>query len=154
MTEATDYFHDPNGAAADRVVCNGDLLVITLPAPLIVPELAAPIPLNGTGIRHGAMDGVIACVQGDEVPYAVRHPLTYTSPPFYTPGHVMLSITLNPDNIGMHQVDGHNVLLRGSQFHVTLTVAHPAMQEYETQLMPDPVLVKFGTGYFMTHTYL
>jgi hypothetical protein len=146
-----DYFTDPNGAMKDGVLRSNDLLTITIAPPAIVPLLAAPIPLLGTGIRGGAA-GQPICVQGDELPPSIRTPLAYTAPPFVIPGEGMLTIELGADHLGLHTIGGRPVLLQGGLLHVWFRVTMPASHESSSGPIPDPMHEKPGTGQFLiTH---
>src|SRR5207245_872931 len=81
---------------ADFLIKTGDMLQVTVPPPAIVPQLVAPVPLLGTGMTV-LVNNQPVCLQGDELPIALRAPLMYTAPPFVTPGMGTLTATVRPN---------------------------------------------------------
>jgi hypothetical protein len=137
---------------ADVLIKTGDMLQVTVPPPAVVPQLAAPIPLLGTGatvlVNHQPI-----CLQGDELPIALRGPLAYTAPPFVTPGIGTLTVTLMPDNLTLRTTAaGKPALLKGTMFMATFNVTLPAMQPTPVGPVPDPVVVKPCQAQFITTT--
>jgi hypothetical protein len=133
----------------DFVLRTGDLLSVTLAPPVVVPALVAPVPLIGTGLTVTA-GGVALCLEGDEIPPALRAPLPYVSPPFVTPGMGTLTVMLTPANRTLQTVNGRAILLRGTPFVAQFQVVVPAMQPTPVGPVPDPVVVKPGQAQFIT----
>ena len=137
---------------ADLIVKTGDLLQVTVPPPAIVPQLVAPVPLLGTGMTVLINQQPI-CLQGDELPIALRGPLAYTAPPFVTPGMGTLTLILLPANLTLRtMVANKAALLKGAPFQATFNVTVPAMQPTPAGPIPDPVLVKPCQAQFITTT--
>jgi hypothetical protein len=137
---------------ADFIVKTNDMLQVTIPPPAIVPVLMAPVPLLGTGFTI-LINKQPVCLQGDELPPALRIPLVYTAPPFVTPGMGTLTLTLMPNNMTLRSTfGGKPALLKGATFMATFNVTVPAMQPTPVGPVPDPVLVKPGTAQFITTT--
>jgi len=136
----------------DFMIKNGDMLKVTVTPPAIVPQLAAPIPLVGTGMPT-SVNSQTVCLEGDELPPALRGPLMYTAPPFVTPGTGTLTVTLMPLNKTLRTtISGRAALLRGATFTATFSVTVPAMQPTPAGPVPDPVVVKPCTAQFITST--
>jgi hypothetical protein len=133
----------------DFVIKSGDMIQITVPPPALVPQLVAPVPLVGssTSVMIG---GQPACLLGDELPVAIKGPLTYTAPPFVTPGTGTLQIVLLPNNMTSQTMNGSPMLLKGATFQAMFNVASPAMQPTPTGPVPDPLVVKPCTAQFIT----
>lgn len=137
---------------ADFIIKTGDMLQVTVPPPALVPQLAAPVPLLGTG-SSVLVNGAPVCLQGDELPVALRGPLAYTAPPFVTPGMGTLTVTLLPTNLTMRTTAaGKPALLKGATFVATFNVTVPAMQPTPVGPVPDPVVVKPCQAQFITTT--
>jgi Contractile injection system spike tip protein len=135
---------------ADIVMRTGDLVQITIPAPAIVPQIAAPVPLTGSSTDVTVV-GTLCCLQGDELPPVIRGPLVYTAPPYVTPGTGTLTLTLMPDNLTMKTTNGGKpLLLKGSTFQAMFTVNSPAMQPTPGGPVPDPLVQKPGTARFIS----
>lgn len=135
----------------DVVIKTGDMIQITIPPPTIVPALAAPIPLMGSGATVLAARQPV-CLLGDELPPALRVPLPYTAPPFVTPGMGTLSVMLTPANLTRQTMNGKQILIKGGTFSVQFQVTAPAMQPTPGGPVPDPVLVKPGTAQLLPTT--
>ena len=134
---------------ADFIIKTGDMIQITIPPPAIVPMLMAPVPLVGTSAD--TMVGMMpVCLEGDELPPALRAPMPYTAPPFVTPGMGTVSVTLTPANKTMQTKNGKAILIKGTPFMAEFTVAAPAMQPTPAGPVPDPVAKKPGTAQFIT----
>ncbi|MFD9702933.1 hypothetical protein [Lentzea sp. NPDC059081] len=133
----------------DFVLKSGDVLRITVAPPAVVPALAAPLPLKGSS-SSVTVGGSPACVMGDELPDAVRQPLSYTAPPFTNPGTGKVQILLTPRNTTAMTSNGPKLLLKGGPFPVVFTVTTPATQTTPAGPVPDPVLVKNFTASFVT----
>jgi hypothetical protein len=134
----------------DLVMRTGDLVRITIDPPAIIPALEAPAPLAGSG-GPARIGGGSVCLQGDELPDALRGPMAYTAPPFTTPGTGTLTVILTPSNMTVTaRREGKALLIKGGSFVATFTVQEPAMQPTPAGPVPDPVLVKPGTAQFMT----
>jgi Contractile injection system spike tip protein len=133
----------------DFIIKTNDMIKITVPPPTIVPMLQAPVPLLGTSTNVTVGTAPI-CLQGDELPPALRAPMPYTAPPFVTPGVGTLTIILAPDNLSKKTVNGKPIILKGATFQVSFAVSAPAMQPTPAGPVPDPVLTKPGTATFIT----
>lgn len=133
----------------DFVIRSNDMIQITITPPALVPQLTAPIPLIGTGTTV-LLGGQPVCLQGDELPPSIRTPLTYTAPPFVTPGMGTLTVMLAPNNLTQKTVQGKPMLLKGATFQASFSVSTPAQQPTPSGPVPDPVLTKPGTCQFIT----
>jgi hypothetical protein len=135
----------------DIIIKTGDMIQITIPPPAIVPALMAPVPLIGTGAQVLVSKQPV-CLQGDELPPALRAPLPYTAPPFVTPGMGTLTLILMPNNMTQRTVNGKPILIKGATFQAMFQVSAPAMQPTPAGPIPDPVVVKPGTAQFIPST--
>lgn len=133
----------------DFVVKTGDQIQINVPPPAIVPQLLAPIPLNGSS-TDVTIGGSAACLQGDELPPSIQGPLMYTSPPYVTPGTGSIQIILAPSNLTATTPNGKPMLLKGQTFQAIFQVQSPAMMPTPAGPQPDPLMVKTGTAQFIT----
>jgi hypothetical protein len=137
---------------ADFIIKTGDMLQVTVPPPAIVPQLIAPVPLMGTGMTV-LVNNQPVCLQGDELPIALKVPLMYTAPPFVTPGMGTLTVILLPTNLTMTTTAiGKPALLKGSMFQAMFNVSAPAMMPTPAGPVPDPVVVKPCQAQFITTT--
>lgn len=136
---------------ADIVMKTNDLIQITIPPPTIIPDIMAPVPLLGTGSTVAVASQPL-CLLGDELPPTLRRPLTYTAPPFVTPGMGTLTLILNPTNMTKQTYNGKLILIKGSPFQAIFTVTVPATQPTPVGPVPDPVLTKPGTAVFIPST--
>jgi hypothetical protein len=133
----------------DFIICNNDMIQITPTPPMICPSLTAPIPLVASGLS--TVNNMAVCLEGDELPPALKSPVPYMSGAFVTPGMVSVSITLQPANkTKVAQDSGKAMLLKGQTFQVSFSVQSPAMQPSPTGPVPDPVASKTGTAQFIT----
>jgi len=135
---------------AAPIVAMNDMIRITVPPPLLIPTLAAPISLIGKGAPIMAHNQPV-CVQGDEYPPVLMAPVQYTSGPFVTPGMMKVTITLIP---GTHltmltKFGGKPALIKGGPFQVLFTITVPAMQPTPAGPVPDPVASVPSTGEFI-----
>jgi hypothetical protein len=94
--------------------------------------------------------GSAACLQGDELPASIQGPLTYTSPPYVTPGTGSIQIILAPSNLTATTPNGKAMLLKGQTFQAIFQVQSPAMMPTPAGPQPDPLMVKMGTAQFIT----
>jgi hypothetical protein len=133
----------------DFIIRTGDMIQVTIPPPAIVPMLLAPVPLVGTGVTVTAV-GMAVCLEGDELPPALRVPLPYTAPPFVTPGMGTLMVTLLPTNKTLQTVNGRAILIKGATFPAQFQVTVPAMMPTPVGPVPDPLVVKPGMAQFIT----
>jgi hypothetical protein len=131
------------------IIRSNDMIQITVPPPAVVPQLAAPIPLIGSGTTVMVGNQPI-CLEGDECPPSIKGPLTYTAPPFVTPGTGKINIELLPDNLTMTTENGKKIILKGATFFATFDVQTPAQQPTPTGPVPDPLMVKNCTCMFIT----
>ena len=137
---------------ADFVLKTGDMLKVTVTPPAVVPMLVAPVPLVGTGAPN-QVNNMPICLQGDELPPALRAPMPYIAPPFVTPGLGTLTLTLTPSNMTLRTtVAGKPALIKGAVFNAIFTVTMPAMQPTPAGPVPDPVPTKPATAQFITTT--
>ena len=139
---------------ADFIIKTGDMIKITIPPPAVVPQLVAPAPLVGTskGLTVGNM---AVCLEGDELPPALKAPMPYTAPPFVTPGTGTVSVTLTPMNKTLVTKEGGKaILIKGTPFVAEFTVMAPAMQPTPAGPVPDPVAKKPGMAEFITTNVL
>jgi hypothetical protein len=134
---------------ADFVIATGDMIQITIPPPAMVPQLMAPIPLTGSS-SNVQINSMPACLQGDELPPGIAGPLTYTAPPFVTPGTGTITIILMPTNLTIQTSNQRPMLLKGATFQAVFNVQAPAMMPTPAGPQPDPMLVKPGTAQFIT----
>jgi hypothetical protein len=134
---------------ADFIIVHGDMIKVTITPPAIVPQLAAPVPLIGSS-TDVTVGGMPVCLEGDELPPALRAPMPYTAPPFVTPGTGTLEITLLPANKTAQTANGKKILIKGATFQAKFTVQTPAQQPTPGGPVPDPVAVKPGTAQFIT----
>ncbi len=134
---------------ADYIIVSGDMIRVTMPPPTIVPQLMAPVPLVGSSPKV-TVGGMPVCLEGDELPAALRGPLPYTSPPFVTPGTGTLDISLLPANKTVQTENGKKILIKGTAFTARFTVQTPAQQPSPAGPVPDPLPVKSGTAQFIT----
>lgn len=133
----------------DFVIRTGDTIKVTIPPPTLVPALSAPVPLQGSS-TNVLVNNQPVCLQGDELPDALKAPLPYTAPPFTNPGTGKLTITLLPSNLTVQTKNGKALLIKGQQFTATFTVQTPATQTTPAGPVPDPVAAKPGTAQFVT----
>ena len=133
----------------DFVIVTGDMIQVTVPPPAIVPQLVAPVPLRGTSTDTRIL-GQFVCLQGDELPISLQSPLTYTAPPFVTPGTGSLQILLQPANLRVQTSNGKPMLLKGTTFQALFSVQSPAMQPTPGGPVPDALMVKTCTAQFIT----
>jgi Contractile injection system spike tip protein len=133
----------------DFIIRTGDLVSIMIDPPAIVPELEAPVPLEGSA-ETLMVNGMPACILGDEMPDELMGPLEYTAPPFIVPGMGTLVLTILPDNMTVQTMADGPLLIKGGPFIAMFTVEEPAMQPTPAGPIPDPVLVKPGTAEFIT----
>ena len=137
---------------ADFVLKTGDMLQVTLAPPAVSPMLVSPVPLTGTGAPN-LVNNMPVCLQGDELPPALRGPLPYIAPPFVTPGMGTLTLVLTPANTTLRTtVAGKPALIKGTPFNATFNVTAPAMQPTPAGPVPDPVVTKPATAQFITTT--
>jgi hypothetical protein len=133
----------------DVIIRTGDMVSIMIDPPAIVPQLEAPVPLEGSA-ETILVNGMPACVVGDEMPPELMVPMEYTAPPFIVPGMGTLMLTLLPDNMTVLTMADGPLLIRGGPFIALFTVEDPAMQPTPAGPIPDPVIEKPGTAEFIT----
>lgn len=133
----------------DFVITTGDMILITIPPPAVVPQLQAPVPMVGSGTQVLVNEKPV-CLLGDELPPAARGPLAYTAPPYVSPGTGTLTIILTQSNFTVQTESGKAILIKGSPFQVSFNVQAPAMMPTPAGPQPDPLMVKPGTGQFIT----
>ena len=134
---------------ADFIVKSGDMIQITIPPPAVVPQLMAPVPLVGTSSKV-MINNQPACLQGDELPPAIKGPLVYTAPPYVTPGTGSVTIVLMPNNLTMQTSNEKPLLVKGVTFQAVFNVQSPAMMPTPAGPQPDPLIIKPGTAQFIT----
>jgi hypothetical protein len=133
----------------DFVIKTGDTVKVTIPPPTVVPALATPVPLKGSSTNVLVTNQPV-CLQGDELPDALKTPLPYTAPPFTNPGTGKLTLMLLPANLTVQTKNGKALLIKGQRFTATFTVQTPATQTTPAGPVPDPVAAKPGTAEFIT----
>jgi hypothetical protein len=133
----------------DFIIRTGDMISIMIDPPAIVPQLEAPVPLEGSA-ETILVNGMPACVVGDEMPPELMVPMEYSAPPFVVPGMGTLMLTLLPDNMTITTMADGPLLIRGGPFIALFTVEEPAMQPTPAGPIPDPVIEKPGTAEFIT----
>jgi hypothetical protein len=134
----------------DIILRTSDFIEVTIPAPTVVPVLEAPVPLIGSSTNVTVL-GLVACLQGDELPPVLRVPLVYTAPPFTIPGTGTLSVTLLPPNLTVKTTNGGKpMLLKGGTFPAMFTVETPATQPTPTGPVPDAEIEKPGNARFIS----
>ena len=131
----------------DFIIKTGDSLQVTfaLLTPAVVPELALPVPLVGSG-TDVLVDSRAVCLPGDvKLPLALTVPLPYIVPPLFdVPGTSTLTLG-SPNVTALTLSNGEPIVIKG-QFSATFTVEKPAMAGE----VPDPVVVKEGIAAFIT----
>ena len=131
----------------DFIIKTGDSLQVTftLLTPAVVPELALPVPLVGSG-TDVLVDARAVCLPGDvKLPATLAESLPYTVPPLFdVPGTGML--TLGSPNVTALTLSGGQPIVIKGQFSATFIVEKPAMAGE----VPDPVVVKEATAEFIT----
>jgi Contractile injection system spike tip protein len=134
----------------DFLLRSNDMIQITC-APAVVPTLAMPVPLIGTGTTV-MIGGQPACLFGDELPPSIAVPLQYIQGPYATPpGMGTLKIMLLPNNMTKKTVQGKPMLLKGGSFTATFTVTVPAMMPAPPgPPVPDPLMMKTFQCQFIT----
>ena len=133
----------------DHIIKTGDQVRVTIAPPSVVPALATPVALTGSG-RTVAIGGAPICLVGDELPKPLRAVLPYTAPPFTNPGTGRLSLTLLPGNKTQLTENGQPILIKGAAFTATFDVVTPATQSTPSGPVPDGQLTKQGTAQFIT----
>jgi hypothetical protein len=133
----------------DHIIKTGDQVRVTIAPPTVVPAIALPVPLVGSG-RTVAVGGAPICLEGDELPKPLRAVLPYTAPPFTNPGTGRLSLTLLPGNKTQLSENGKPILIKGPTFTATFDVVTPATQTTPSGPVPDGQLTKRGTAQFIT----
>lgn len=138
----------------DNLLMTGDLLRIASPlGGAIVPQAAIPIPLVGTS-RNVRIRNRPVCIAGNELPPAVRGPLLYTTPSHTIPGTGQLQLVLPPPNRSVRTKNNAKpLLLKGRTFPVMFRVASPAQMPTAAGPVPDLVLVKIGSGQFVSGNF-
>jgi contractile injection system spike tip protein len=135
---------------ADFIIKTGDMIQITIFPPAIVPMLMSPVPLVGTSSSM-QVNMMLVCLEGDELPPALKVPMPYTAPPFVTPGMGTVAVTINPTNkTATTKNDNKLILIKGTPFVAEFTVTAPAMQPTPGGPVPDPVAKKPGMAQFIT----
>ena len=128
---------------SDFVIVDGDKLTVNFGATVIV-KAQQPQPVTGSSPDFFVKSSA-ACRPGDEIPLSLKGLLDYTEPAYPTPGKGTL--TVSPKTTTVLKNGGLALLLKGAQFGATFQVAEPAKNPVG---VPDPVLVKQGTGSFST----
>jgi len=122
---------------SDEVIHTGCSLRLTCVPPLVVPALLAPIPMVGSCVA-ATVSGHPFCVEGDELPMALRAPLAYSALPFLIPGRGRLVLMLRSEHWARSSsVNGRRYLRRGPRFHARFEVLTPAMQPTAAGPVPD-----------------
>lgn len=131
----------------DFVIVTGDTVTATFTT-TVIPAAQAPQPLIGSSTDL-AVGGAFVCLEGDELPPALRVPLPYTEPPFTVPGTGTLKFVLGMGtNTTRILVDGGKAaLIKGGPFQAIFTVAQQAKTPKGES---DPAATKTGTASFTT----
>ena len=135
---------------SDNIIKTGDMIRFTVPPPLLIPSIMAPLPLVGTStsLKVATMP---ACLEGDELPKMLLSPQPYTFAGFVIPGMIQVSVRLLPSNKTMLTKNGKAVLIKGTPFIAEFRVTVPAQQPTPAGPIPDPAAVKPpGTAEFIT----
>jgi len=137
----------------DLIIMTGDFLQITQPiAGAMVPTVAAPIPLVGSGQFTDTYMPI--CIQGDETPKILLAPQPYTAPPFTIPGTGKFTIQLAPNHLTIFtKCLNKPILLKGGPITIIFDVMTPATMPPPVGT-PDPMMKKVGTGQFITKNML
>lgn len=134
--------------AEDFIICNNDMIQITLDPPTVAPMLAAPVPLVASGLSK--VGEVAVCLKGDELPQSLQAPMPYVCAPYTIPGMGTVAVTLAASNTTQHAKDSDTaMLLKGGSFQAKFTVTVPAQMPPPAST-PDPVATKTGTALFIT----
>jgi hypothetical protein len=139
---------------ADFIIKTGDFIKFTVPPPLVIPMIAAPVPLIDTSMDM--CDKRPICLFGDELPPTLLVPLPYIQAAFVG-GMGTLKVMLTPLNMTLAAMTTNSkkpMLIKGAVFPATFTVTVPAMQPTPAGPIPDPVLLKPLTAEFVTTTVL
>jgi hypothetical protein len=132
----------------DYIICNNDMIQITIDPPTICPLLTSPVALVASGIS--TVNDMAVCLQGDELPPSLQAPMPYMSGAYTVPGMGTVSVTLASSNTTQNAQDsGKPMLLKGQTFQATFTVSAPATSPPPAST-PDPVASKTGTAQFIT----
>ncbi len=131
----------------DFIIKTGDLLQVTISL-AVVPALQVPVSLVGSGTTV-LVQAMPVCLRGDELPAALAGPLSYTAPPFITPGIGTLTL-LAPNMTTQTSSGGRPILIKGPPFGAEFTVEEAATLDTPDGEVPDPVPVKRGTAEFIT----
>jgi hypothetical protein len=133
----------------DEILHAGCRLRLTCPPPLVVPALAAPVTMVGSGAA-ACIEGRPFCVEGDELPPPLRRPLAYAAAPFTTPGLGVLSLHLAPEHWSRSStIGGRRYLRRGPGFTARFTVTVPATQPTPAGPVPDAATVRILHGLYL-----
>lgn len=129
------------------VMLDNDTVSLVIPG-AIIPAAQGPQPLVATSTDlTGA--GARVCLEGDELPPALRVPLNYSEPSFPVAGTGTLKLTpIKGVNTTTVLSDGGKaVLLKGSPFTAVFTITNPAKTPKGE---PAPAAPKSGTATFAT----
>ena len=134
---------------SNHVIVTGDKLQITVNPPAVVPSVASPLPLNGTGLS--TKGGMKVCLDGDENLPLFNSPQPYTTATHTVPGMVKIVVNLPPAYKSKTAKDSNKpMLIKGTgPWDVMITVQTPA-QTTSTPPVPDPVATKPAKGQFIT----
>ena len=132
---------------SDFVIVTGDTVSVTFPS-TVIPAAQAPQPLAGTS-SDLAFGGAFVCLEGDELPAALRTPLTYSEPkyPIMGTGTLKFVLTKAVNTTTVLTDAGKTVLLKGARFAAIFTVTSPAK---DVKGNTDSQTVKNGTASFST----
>lgn len=133
----------------DHIMRTGDQIRVIIGPPAVVPAIALPVALTGSG-RTVEIGGRPICLAGDELPEPLRGLLSYTAPPFTNSGTGRLSLTLLPGNKTQLTENGKPILIKGPTFAATFDVVTPATQSTPSGPVPDGQLTKRGIASFIT----
>ncbi|MGW8953969.1 hypothetical protein [Streptomyces sp. NPDC055709] len=123
---------------SDLAMRTTDQVQVTFKPPLSV--VIPPGILKGSA-THCTAQGQLVCLQGDELPDALKITFPYTridTPP-YAGGFGTLELTLDSSNLTEKtNVEGKKVLLKGKTFKAKFKVDTPALQPQPGAPPPPP----------------
>lgn len=137
--------------AADYILTTGHFIQITMNPPETYPTLAAPISLVGSSPDMTVLKKPV-CLEGDEMPPALKVPHQYISPTFNTtPGMGTVTVQIQPSNkTSKTKNGGKAILITGQTFQVEFDVTVPATLVTPAGVTtPDSVTKKSGTAKFI-----
>ena len=124
-----------------KQIKTGDMIKFTPLGSHMVPPIAAPVPLIGTG--QSTIMFLKICLVGDELPPFLKVPLPYVDGGFVIPGMGTLQVDLLPIHQSMMIKEfGKKALIQGTPGTAKFSVTVPAQQPAAPAPIPDPVPTK------------